>query len=221
MNDSDRPLRLGIDLDGVMCNFNEAFRSLIIELVGVTLPLICNTYPDTWNYHRTAGVTKDQDNKLWAHISDNTNQFWRNLGELPGAVLLRDLSDMVDARKVTVYFITNRPDAGAHQQSMAWLAAHGFRTPVVLIANDETAKGKLAAGLNLDALIDDKPENCLQVRDRAKHTRVFILDAPYNRTIAFTGITRVFSVREMLEQLQLLEVKPGPLEQAFNERQAA
>jgi len=221
MTRNNELLRIGVDLDGVLADFNSTFIALIKQMIGIELPPVSDTYPDCWSYHRAGGVTKQQDAVLWAHISDPTVRFWRRLGELPGATMLRDLSDMMDARKVVVYFITTRLGASAHQQSMTWLAAHGFRAPVVLIAGSEDAKGKLALGLGLDAFIDDKPENCIQVKLQSPSTKVFILNAPYNKTLAFDGITRVWHVREMLEQVGLMEPAVSKLEQAINEQKAA
>lgn len=219
MTVTDRPLRLGFDMDGLFVDFNTACIAKMNAMFNVGLPPVSDSFPDIYNYDR-ANLTREQFDTLWAHIQTVETRFWKQLGELPSADLLRDISDMMDGCQVTAYFITTRPGRNAHAQSMQWLSAHGFRNPTVLIADNEPAKGKLAVGLGLHAFIDDKPENCQQVKLQSPATKVFILNQPYNKTIQFNDITRVWHVREMLEQLGLIERKPGALEQAFLQKVA-
>ena len=46
-------------------------------------------------------------------------------------------------------------------QSQRWLRAHGFELPSVMVMRG--SRGKVAAALSLDVVIDDRPENCLDV----------------------------------------------------------
>lgn len=210
-----RPQRIGIDLDGPLAHFNKGFRELVHRHTSVRLPPLGPDYPDVWLYHRAAGVTMVQDAVLWAIIADPAQKFWQKLDPTPCAIeCLGLLASMMATNDVVPYFITSRPGDSAHQQSREWLTQFGFSNyATVLIAPDEECKGKLAAGLALDAFIDDKIDNCRAVRYHSPTTRVFLHDQPYNRGVAVDGVTRVSrvrTVREMLEQLGLLDPRIEP-----------
>src|SRR4051812_23873962 len=105
---ASKPLRIGIDLDGCLADFNTAFIELIAEQTGIQLPPVSDTYPDCWAYHKAGGVTAEQDRKLWQTIGDS-GSFWYELPSLPGAV--RTINDLGIVSRVAgwfVYFITAR-----------------------------------------------------------------------------------------------------------------
>ena len=80
----------------------------------------------------------------------------------PGAVAR--LASIAAERRWDVLFVTTRPaSAGAttQVQSQLWLEAHGFPRPSVYVVKG--SRGKIAEALQLDAVIDDRPENCLDV----------------------------------------------------------
>lgn len=210
-------LRLGLDIDGCLADFNTGFIALIKQMTGIQLPVVSSTYPDVWNYHRAGGVTKEQDAVLWAKIKFSS--FWQDLPALPGtAAALRNLANWRTAGH-EIYFITSRPGQLAKYQTEEWLKVIGFSIPTVLIADSEAAKGDLARGLNLDAFIDDKPENCAAVLNATRYglhctpgenpivtdwaypCAVYLFDAPYNQTYNDPHVTRVGSVQAMLDRL--------------------
>ncbi len=89
--------------------------------------------------------------------------FWETLDEIePGA--LSRLYRLVCDRRWELIFLTSRPETAgdtAQAQSHRWLAAHGFPAPSVFVVHG--SRGRIAAALNLDVLVDDRPENCLDV----------------------------------------------------------
>ena len=61
-------------------------------------------------------------------------------------------------------FVTSRPETRgdtAQVQSYRWLAAQGYETPWIFVVHG--SRGKIASAMALDVLVDDRPENCLDV----------------------------------------------------------
>ena len=74
------------------------------------------------------------------------------------------LAAIAAERRWDVLFVTTRPPAAGETtqvQSQHWLEAHGFPRPSVYVVKG--SRGKIAEALQLDAVIDDRPENCLDV----------------------------------------------------------
>lgn len=187
--------------DGVLADFNSSFIALIKQQTGIELPPVGPNYPDVWAYHRAGGVTPAQDKLLWKHIK--TSGFWDTLDALPSATEAIQRLDVLRYSGADVYFITSRPGNFAKYLTEGWLMRHGFRYPTVLICN---SKGPVAAGLELDAFIDDKTENCLDVARARELCRVFLVDAPYNKTAQARmasewGIEVVSSANDALDRL--------------------
>ena len=61
-------------------------------------------------------------------------------------------------------FLTKRPEsagATAQLQTQRWLQAQGFTLPSVFVV--QGSRGRVADAFNLHFVIDDRPENCLDV----------------------------------------------------------
>ena len=99
---------------------------------------------------------------LWGAVLKIKN-FWTTLDEMePGAVAR--LASLAADRRWDVLFVTTRPPAAGattQLQSQVWLEKHGFRHPSVFVVKG--SRGKIADALQLDAVVDDRPENCLDV----------------------------------------------------------
>ena len=66
-------------------------------------------------------------------------------------------------------FLTTRPSTKGdlvQLQSQQWLEAHGFQYPSVFVV--QRSRGKIADALQLDAFVDDRPENCLDIAVESK-----------------------------------------------------
>jgi 5'(3')-deoxyribonucleotidase len=169
-------LRIGCDMDGVLADFNNAYRQRLIDITGRTL-IPEGFQPPTWYYATDHyGYTKAEDDATWKSITSDPH-FWVDLNAYPKAKdFLRELNGHKDA---DLYFITTRPGLNVKRQSEWWL--HPYVThPTVLIAKNAESKGLIAAGLQLTHFIDDRPENCLAVKVHSPSTEVFLLDYPYN-----------------------------------------
>ncbi len=145
-----------------------------------------------------------QQRQLWSHVKKVEN-FWFNLREIePGAVAR--LAQAAAAHEWDVLFITTRPSSAGETtqlQSQRWLQAHGFELPSVYVVSG--SRGRIAAALTLDAVIDDRAENCLDVATDCTAAPILVWrdsqDAvpPGARRL---GIRVVFSIAEALEQLE-------------------
>ena len=189
-------MRIGIDIDGCLADFNSGFRDLIIAETGREIPEVSDTFPHCWNWPAAVGVTPEENARLWSIVRDGNSYFWSRLSALPGAA---NTLQYLTARAYAgdeVYFITSRPGQCAKRQTESWLIRNGYNIepPTVLISD---RKGFTARGLELDVFIDDKPENCLDVCDESR-ARVFLVDAPWNRRacLAPYDVPRVDSVME-------------------------
>lgn len=194
-------MRIGVDLDGVLVNFGVGLIEAL-HRVGCTVefPTENPTFPAVWEWPQFYGATDQQVHDAWGLITAHY-AFWARLPGLPNAlddlaVLQRFLQDGHE-----VYFITSRPGVYTQFQSQSWLAARGILCPTVLIADSPQAKGLLARGLNLHAVIDDRPAN---LDAMPGSVQLFLFKAPYNAEWyeANPGKAwRVTSVREMLDVL--------------------
>jgi hypothetical protein len=107
-------------------------------------------------------LSREQLRALWDHVQRIEN-FWTTLPEMDPGIVAR-IAATARARRWDVLFITTRPPTAGdptQMQTQRWLHRHGFEFPSVCVL--ERSRGKLASVLQLDAVVDDRPENCLAV----------------------------------------------------------
>jgi hypothetical protein len=185
------PLRIACDLDGTLADMGAALQREAGNLFG----------PDAGDFQRLTG---GQQRRLWEHVGDVEN-FWLSLPEIePGGVAR--LAVLAALHRWEVLFLTQRPaTAGetAQIQTQRWLEAHGFELPSVYVM--EGSRGKLAAALGIDAVIDDRAENCVDVATESK-ARAFLVwredPASVPSGAAHLGIETVFSTADALDRLE-------------------
>ena len=148
-------------------------------------------------------MTSRQQRQLWRHV-EAVDSFWEHLPEIePGAV--KRLAAVASDRRWEVIFLTKRPEtAGAtsQMQTQRWLELHGFVLPSVYVV--QGSRGRIAAALGLDIVIDDRPENCLDVvvDSKARAILVWREDEKYlPPATKRLGIGVVTSVAECLDIL--------------------
>jgi uncharacterized HAD superfamily protein len=168
--------KLGIDIDGVLAEFNNGFAKVLRETAGRDLlPKDCSN-PPVWDWPQHYGYSKEEVSTAWAEVSRG-GTFWNDLGVVKGSEsFCQDLPACPDDE---VYFITARMGLNVKLQTEDWLEFHQLaHNPTVLIAYD---KGPLAKSLRLTHFIDDKAGNCSDVLVSSPETHVFLLDRNYNR----------------------------------------
>jgi hypothetical protein len=112
---------------------------------------------------RYRALTRRQQHDLWEAVR-KTENFWETLNETEPGIVAR-LAKIAKERRWEVIFITQRPSSAGditQLQTQRWLTAHGYELPNVYVIKG--TRGKVAEALSLDVVVDDRPENCLDVK---------------------------------------------------------
>lgn len=183
-------LRIGIDMDGTLADLSSAYREVERTLFIDRDPQVSRGADDEEieeGEQREASKGKgalkaarrearDRD-LVWQAIR-RTEDFWLALHPLePGIV--RRLSDVSTVHGWEVFFITQRPATAGQtvqRQTQQWLVREGFEMPAVLTLVG--GRGKAAAALELDVLLDDYPKNCVDVVSESTCRPILILRKP-------------------------------------------
>jgi hypothetical protein len=180
-------LRLGFDMDGVVADLNAALvREAMRLFPGVELRIGADASvappapdPDAPEVDpseltpASLPLTRRQERQLWDEVRQIEN-FWETLDETePG--IIRRLADLTRVRRWETIFLTSRPRTAGDPvqvQSQRWLRARGFELPSLFVVS--TSRGKIASALELDVVVDDRPENCLDITIDSKARAVLI-----------------------------------------------
>ncbi len=122
---------------------------------------------------RNLRVSPRQERRLWRHV-ESIEDFWETLSEIEPTIVER-LATLATERRWELIFLTKRQaTAGASPQvqSQRWLEAKGFRRPSVYVVRG--SRGRIAAALDLDVVVDDRPESCLDVVVDSKARAILI-----------------------------------------------
>ena len=187
-------LRIGFDMDGVLVDFEGAYRGVEARLFGPLEHARADSPEDVAeaaeNQSPAAKTVANRRRRdaVWAAIKGTPN-FWETLAPLDPRAVKR-IHDLMIAQRWDVFFITQRPatDGDTVQlQTQRGLVAQGFDLPSVLVIHG--SRGAAAAALKLDYLIDDSPQNCVDVRSDS--TAKPILIAPEDDAVAASGARRL------------------------------
>src|SRR5918993_2032817 len=228
------PLRVGFDLDGTVADMYSALRREAIKLFGEevlrTPPEAAapqeakqeqKPQPESEDDQTTTlaiqelHLTVRQQNHLWDHVKRIEN-FWTTLPELEPGIIAR-IAKAASDRRWEVIFLTTRPATEGELvqlQSQRWLEAHGFHFPSVFVV--QRSRGKIADALGLDAFVDDRPENCLDVAVESKAKPILIGQAdpklvpPGAKRLGVRVATSISEALALLEQLDDLQ-KGSPM----------
>jgi hypothetical protein len=155
-------------------------------------------------------LTSRQQRRLWKHVEAIEN-FWETLKEIePGTI--KRLARLAQERHWEIIFLTKRPrSAGStcQLQSQRWLVANGFPLPSVYVV--QGSRGRIAAALGLDVVIDDRPENCLDVvvDSKARAVLVWRDDERFlPKNVKRLGVAVVTTVAECLDVLEQIDIPP-------------
>lgn len=164
-------LRVAFDLDGTVADMQVILRRESERLFGpddaaADAPDSSGAPPKVETEAARAmlamHLTARQRTELWDHVRATEN-FWLGLPEMEPGIVAR-IAALAAARRWEVIFLTTRPSTAGETtqvQSQRWLEAHGFARPSVFVVR--RSRGKVADALELDAVVDDRPENCLDV----------------------------------------------------------
>jgi uncharacterized protein len=211
-------LRIGFDLDGVLADMESELLRQAEQLFGeppLSVPLSepvadMNTPGDTSGEPAEitppalkVRMTTRQQRRLWKHVASIDN-FWEGLAEIePGAVAR--LAAVASPRRWEVIFLTKRPETAgrtAQVQTQRWLASKGFEMPSVFVV--QGSRGKIAAALDLDIVVDDRPESCMDVSVDSQARPILVWrdkQKPLPAGAQRLGIGSVRSIHECLDIL--------------------
>ncbi len=214
-------MRLAFDLDGTVADMQSALareaRRLFPEVDPRSLPKstapgvgadpAAESAPEDGASISIGHLSARQQRELWRVVCDQEN-WWETLSEIEPGALAR-LYRLVCDRKWELIFLTSRPEtrgATAQAQSYRWLAAQGYETPSVFVVHG--SRGKIAASMALDVLIDDRPENCLDVAIDSSARAILVWRGDEGKVPASArqlGIGSVSSIAECLDILESLD----------------
>jgi hypothetical protein len=189
------PMRIAFDLDGVLADLHTPFVGTALRLfpeldaaairtadVGASPP--AEPDAETPAADPTAvpslvsrPISRRQAEVIWRDITGREN-FWEGLNEIESGAVAR-LAALVEARRWEVVFVTSRPSADGRtvqRQTQRWLSRLGFPMPSVFVMHG--SRGRLASALDLDVVVDDRPENCLDVVLESRAGAVLIWRGP-------------------------------------------
>lgn len=225
------PLRIAFDMDGTLADFSTAYAEIEDQLFGAPTAAHEHPAPEAREVEQhgsdAAGLdavrqaerrsaarnaTRDRD-RVWRAIEATPN-FWTTLKPIDSGAVRR-LYQLTGELNWEVFFITQRPaTAGGtvQWQTHTWLVEQGFSTPSVIPLSG--GRGKAAAALRLDYLIDDTPQNCVDVISDSSTRAILLVDAddPLARNGARRlGIGTAHSIQEVLDLLvQATDARANP-----------
>ena len=182
-------LRVGIDLDGTIADLSTAYHLVeraLFPARGDAAPSADEEEIEEGEEEAASTPTsllaaakheaRERD-LIWRAIR-NTENFWEGLQPTePGVV--RALYEASLTLGWETYFITQRPGCAGRtvqRQTQLWLEREGFERPSVLTLSG--GRGRAAAALELDFLVDDTPKNCVDVIAESRCRPILILRTP-------------------------------------------
>lgn len=235
------PLRVAFDLDGTVADMYSTLHQEALKLFGeetlakaafknpipdavsseVTTPAKDGDTPtptpraeDTATAMEELHLTARQQMQLWDHVKKIEN-FWTTLPELEPGIIAR-IAKAATERRWEVIFFTTRPSTAGEMtqlQSQRWLEAHGFLYPSVFVV--QRSRGKIADALQLDAFVDDRPENCLDIAVESKAKVILVWhghlkDVPAGaKRLGVRPVATISEAVALLEHLDDIRSQPG------------
>lgn len=214
-------MRIAFDLDGVLADLHTPFVRTVEKLfpqidpkaigaadVGASPPEeqpedAVEDVPPLPAPTRPVPLTRRQSDAVWRTLAATEN-FWEGLSEIEDGAIGR-LAALADERGWEVLFITSRPGSSGRtvqRQSQRWLSARGFPLPSVYVVHG--SRGKVADALSLDVVVDDRPDNCLDVVLESRAAALLVWRGSPGAVPASAkrlGIAVVPSVARVLEAL--------------------
>lgn len=229
------PLRIAFDMDGTLADLASAYCHMEDHVFGPAVAEHEQPAPEEREERQhaveaAAASTTNSDNspsrqrrsrrsssrhrdQVWQAI-EATPDFWTTLKPIDKKAIKR-LYHLMGQYNWEVFFITQRPaTAGGtvQWQTQKWLIDHGFPTPSVIPLS--RGRGKAASVLHLDFLVDDTPQNCVDVLADSTARSILLLgedDPVAERSARRLGIATARDINQALDLLvQASEARANP-----------
>lgn len=196
------PLRVGVDLDGVLADFRAGFTRAVRHVHGQDMG---SADPSTsWSDR----LSNREMEAAWKHIARTPN-WWTTLEAYEPAQVAR-LYGLARERRWEVFFLTRRPATEGEPvqyQTQWWLERQGFLMPSVLTIPG--SRGELSNALRLDVILDDQLINCVEVVSASAAKAILVLRPPADPAqrdhATSRGIGAVDALQDAIDVLARLE----------------
>lgn len=188
-------MNIGIDIDNVISNFNEALKEEFLkhdkELrnTGIVNP----------NLYVTQGMFDWSEDEIWGFYLENIERIAKSLEVKPGA---KEYIDKLKEDGHMIVIITGRDNgdyADPWNITENWLKQKEIKYDKLIITdayeNNKHAKTEKCIENNIDIMIDDSIHNCMDCIEN--NITTLLMDTPYNR--AEKDMIRVNNWEEVYE----------------------
>ena len=191
-----KQLRVGIDIDGVLADFITPYIAEMNRIQGSNI-VVAKSAIDEWHFETKVGFTGKTREAFWTQAQKD-EAFWFNLPSLFTQEDYEALFRLVYTHKADVFYVTKCP-LNMRKIREDWIMKQLLPRAPVIATNH---KGHIAYGLELHAMIDDKPENLIDVR---KHCGLvpecYLINQPWNAHSYYPYMKRVDSLAISLDKL--------------------
>jgi uncharacterized HAD superfamily protein len=182
-------VRFGLDLDGVLYNWDSVVRFLMKDFFGYDLKpaefwdgIEAQVKPEHWKW-------------LWKEGLEKHGLFRHGNVYKGGIEFVKKLAKLVD-----VVIITSRPERAA-QDTIEWLGFHRIPTTEIHILGGGLSKGKTKSDVKCDFYLDDSPKNVVDLFENTD-ALVMLMDRPWNKDVT-DKIVRVKSWEDVLRNVKM------------------
>jgi len=181
-------LRVGFDIDGVLANFQGAFRATAVRLGAGNVGEVDSSDSETSG----SPLSADDVHRVWNHIAKTPN-WWMEIDAYEPEQIAR-LYSLMRAGGWEVFFLTKRPPSAGDSvqfQTQWWIERFGFYLPSVLTVPG--SRGEIANALRLDLMLDDQLINCVEVVS-ASPTKAILMQRTADTSVRDNATSRGIGV---------------------------
>lgn len=202
-------MRIAFDLDGVLADFAAAYEAIARRLQPRPAASVLGL---SESRSQDGAAPARLERRVWRAIQA-TEDFWTTLDPIEPGVI-ESICEQAVRHRWDTFFVTQRPGTAGdtvQRQTQRWLVKQGFPLPAVIV--DRGPRGRLAAALELDFLVDDAVEHCVDVLDVSRTKPVFVCRKP--DAVAETNAARleIVTCRGVTEALSLIVQGPTRLKE--------